>query len=88
MPLSKQTSSCSAELGLQRFGLALPLAERLVLVLEHAHPLLVARELLLHFADGVLQQHVGLLDAIEHGVHVRREEPSHSVDQRHEIPPR
>ena len=74
-----------AELGEQRFGLALPLAERLVLVLERAHPLLAARELLFHFADGVLQQHVGFFDAVEHGVHVRREQPRHSIDERHGI---
>ena len=74
-----------AELGEHRFGFALPLAERVVLVLERAHALLAARELLLHLANGVLQQHVGFFDAVEHGVHVRREQPRHSIDERHEI---
>ena len=71
---------------LQRgFGFALPLAERLVLVRERARTLLAARELLFHFAHGVLQQHVGLFDAVEHGMHVGREQPRHSIDERHGI---
>ena len=66
----------------------MPLAERGVLVLEPAHVQLAARELFLHFPDRVLQQHVGFLDAVEHGVDVRREQPRHSIDERHEMPPR
>ncbi len=85
LPLAKQTSSCSPSSVEHCFGFALPLAERAVLVLERAYPLLAARELFFHLADRVLQQHVGLFDAVEHGMHVRREQPRHSIDERHGI---
>jgi hypothetical protein len=74
-----------AEIRETRSRLGVSLAERLVLVHQRAHALLAARELFFHLAHGVLQQHVGLLDSVEHGMHVRREQPRHSIDERHEI---
>ena len=74
-----------AELGEHPLRFALPFAECAVLVLERAQLELAARELFLHLANGVLEQHVGFFDAVEHGMHVRREQPRHSIDERHEI---
>ena len=85
LPFVKHTSSCSPSSRERGARFALPFAERAVLVLERSHVLLAARELLFHLAHRVLQQHVRFLDAVEHGVHVRREQPRHSIDECHEI---
>ena len=75
----------AAQLHESALHFAVPVGQQTALVLEHTHALLAARELFLHLTDSVLQQHVWLFDAIEHGVHVRREESRHSVDQCHGI---
>ena len=71
------------ELRQRRLNFAVPIGERVALVLELTHALLGARELFVHFANRVLQQHVGLFDSIEHRVNVRGEQSRHSIDQGH-----
>jgi hypothetical protein len=38
------------------------------------------RQVILHVADGLLQQLLGLLDLIQNGVKVRFEEPRYTID--------
>jgi hypothetical protein len=71
------------ELALRDGDLGEPRRALASLQLPGLEPARRLRHFLVHFADGLAQQRVGLLDAVEHGVDVGAEQPRATGDEGH-----
>ncbi len=58
-----------------------------LLVPHELDALLVARQLFLHFADGLSEQHLRLLDAVQDRVKIGAEQARYACDKCHGFPP-
>src|SRR5690606_15005472 len=77
----------AVEVAKRRLGLRAARRHGFALGLERLQSSIALRDCILHLADRLTHQRLGLFDAVEDGVQVRRQEPRHSMNQRHVRPP-